>query len=123
MYISYLFFKYRYKEECQRIFDLQNRVLSSYEVLSTDEGESSDEDSSDIEEMGKNIENMLANKKTSTQLSLEKEEQERQELRKMIMGDNGDSQDLRKGKDKKKEDEDNNSLSNYMGQPGMCVSE
>lgn len=59
----------RYKEECQRIFDLQNRVLASNEVLSTDEAESSDEDSSDIEEMGKNIENMLANKKTSTQVS------------------------------------------------------
>lgn len=28
----------RYKEECQRIFDLQNRVLASEEVLSTDEG-------------------------------------------------------------------------------------
>lgn len=93
----------RYKEECQRIFDLQNRVLSSAEVLSTDEGESSDEDSSDIEEMGKNIENMLANKKTSTQLSMEREEQERQELRKMIM--EGDD---RKNKDKKsKEEEDN----------------
>jgi hypothetical protein len=64
-----LLFNFRYKEECQRIFDLQNRVLSSNEVLSTDEGESSDEDSSDIEEMGKNIENMLSNKKTSTQVS------------------------------------------------------
>jgi hypothetical protein len=64
-----LIYNFRYKEECQRIFDLQNRVLSSNEVLSTDEGESSDEDSSDIEEMGKNIENMLANKKTSTQVS------------------------------------------------------
>lgn len=63
-------FNYRYKEECQRIFDLQNRVLSSAEVLSTDEGESSDEDSSDIEEMGKNIENMLSNKKTSSQVYL-----------------------------------------------------
>lgn len=60
---------FRYKEECQRIFELQNRVLASNELLSTDEGESSDEDSSDIEEMGKNIENMLANKKTSTQVS------------------------------------------------------
>lgn len=60
----------RYKEECQRIFDLQNRVLASSEVLSTDEGESSeDESDEDIEEMGKNIENMLANKKTSTQVS------------------------------------------------------
>ncbi|KAK7495279.1 hypothetical protein BaRGS_00013461, partial [Batillaria attramentaria] len=66
----------RYKEECQRIFELQNRVLGSAEVLSTDEGSTSGEDS-DFEEMGKNIESMLANKKTSSQLSLEKEEQER----------------------------------------------
>ncbi|GJQ86655.1 Taf1, partial [Trypoxylus dichotomus] len=94
----------RYKEECQRIFDLQNRVLASAEVLSTDEGESSEEDSDeDIEEMGKNIENMLANKKTSTQLSREREEQERQELRKMIL----EGGDEKKGKDKKiKEEED-----------------
>ncbi|XP_039293213.1 transcription initiation factor TFIID subunit 1 [Nilaparvata lugens] len=111
----------RYKEECQRIFDLQNRVLASCEVLSTDEGESSDEDSSDIEEMGKNIENMLANKKTSTQLSLEKEEQERQELRKMIMGEGADSHDPRKKKDMKKEEEDNNSLTNFTGQPGRVL--
>ncbi|KAF4520213.1 hypothetical protein B566_EDAN003926 [Ephemera danica] len=88
----------RYKEECQRIFELQNRVLASNEVLSTDEGESSDEDSSDIEEMGKNIENMLANKKTSTQLSLEKEEQERQELRKLIMGGSTGTQDSQDGR-------------------------
>ncbi|RZC33764.1 transcription initiation factor TFIID subunit 1, partial [Asbolus verrucosus] len=102
----------RYKEECQRIFDLQNRVLSSAEVLSTDEGESSDEDSDeDIEEMGKNIENMLANKKTSTQLSLEREEQERQELRKMIM-----EGDEKKGKDKKKDEDDNQDQTNYAQQ-------
>lgn len=63
---------FRYKEECQRIFDLQNRVLSSHELLSTDEGESFDEeDCSDIEEMGKNIENMLSNKKTSTQVNVQ----------------------------------------------------
>lgn len=116
----------RYKEECQRIFDLQNRVLSSAEVLSTDEGESSeDESDEDIEEMGKNIENMLANKKTSTQvgknilptcistdnfflvqLSLEREEQERQELRKMIM--EGEKE---RTKDKKKGEEDNDDQS------------
>ena len=102
----------RYKEECQRIFDLQNRVLASAEVLSTDEGESSDEDSDeDIEEMGKNIENMLANKKTSTQLSLEREEQERQELRKMIM-----EGDEKKGKDKKKDEDDNQEQSSYAQQ-------
>lgn len=105
----------RYKEECQRIFDLQNRVLSSAEVLSTDEGESSDEDSDeDIEEMGKNIENMLANKKTSTQLSLEREEQERQELRRMIM--EGGGEDKNKGKDKKKEEDDGGDQSNFAQQ-------
>lgn len=96
----------RYKEECQRIFELQNRVLASAELLSTDEAESSlDEDSSDIEEMGKNIENMLANKKTSSQLSREREEHERQELRKILMGDGNEEQ--RKGKEKRKEDEEN----------------
>lgn len=48
-------------------------MLSSHELLSTDEGESFDEeDCSDIEEMGKNIENMLSNKKTSTQVGLYK---------------------------------------------------
>ncbi|XP_026472569.1 transcription initiation factor TFIID subunit 1 [Ctenocephalides felis] len=98
----------RYKEECQRIFDLQNRVLSSAEVLSTDEGESSVSEESDLEEMGKNIENMLANKKTSIQLSLEREEQERQELRKMIMGEGGLSEADRK----KKKDEDESVPSN-----------
>ncbi|XP_074028237.1 TATA-box binding protein associated factor 1 isoform X1 [Leptinotarsa decemlineata] len=101
----------RYKEECQRIFDLQNRVLASAEVLSTDEGESSeDESDEDIEEMGKNIENMLANKKTSTQLSLEREEQERQELRKMLIEGDKD-----RPKDKKKGEEENDDQSYPQG--------
>ncbi|KPJ21250.1 Transcription initiation factor TFIID subunit 1 [Papilio machaon] len=60
----------RYKEECQRIFELQNRVLTSTEVLSTDEAESSVSEESDLEEMGKNLENMLANKKTTEQVTL-----------------------------------------------------
>lgn len=59
---------FRYKEECQRIFELQNRVLQSTEVLSTDEAESSVSEESDLEEMGKNLENMLANKKTTEQV-------------------------------------------------------
>lgn len=106
----------RYKEECQRIFDLQNkwgfclgfsvlrapvgphaesvccsltRVLESTEVLSTDTDSSSAEDS-DFEEMGKNIENMLQNKKTSSQLSREREEQERKELQRMLLGEESD---------------------------------
>ncbi|XP_076843772.1 transcription initiation factor TFIID subunit 1 isoform X1 [Brachyhypopomus gauderio] len=76
----------RYKEECQRIFDLQNKVLESTEVLSTDTDSSSAEDS-DFEEMGKNIENMLQSKKTSSQLSREREEQERKELQRMLLGE------------------------------------
>lgn len=91
----------RYKEECQRVFDLQNRVLTSDEILSTDDDSSSDDDS-DFEEISKNIESMLANKKTSTQISLEREEAERLELRRMIQqgslldGSNKDRKD-RKG--------------------------
>ncbi|EFN79615.1 transcription initiation factor TFIID subunit 1 [Harpegnathos saltator] len=110
----------RYKEECQRIFDLQNRVLSSNEVLSTDEGESSEEDSSDIEEMGKNIENMLSNKKTSTQLSLEREEQQRHELRKMLMGEAQEQE--KKGKEsKKKDDEEDSPVNNFNAQQGRVL--
>ena len=97
----------RYKEECQRIFDLQNKVLASSEVLSTDENESSASEESDIEELGKNLENMLANKKTSTQLSLEREEQEREELLKKIMEeqrDSGSNKNAKKDKDEQQND-------------------
>lgn len=91
----------RYKEECQRIFDLQNKVLESAEVLSTDTDSSSAEDS-DFEEMGKNIENMLQNKKTSSQLSREREEQERKELHRMLMGeDSGNDKERNRKKDRK----------------------
>uniref|UniRef100_A0A8C6NEF2 Transcription initiation factor TFIID subunit 1 n=1 Tax=Melopsittacus undulatus TaxID=13146 RepID=A0A8C6NEF2_MELUD len=89
----------RYKEECQRIFDLQNKVLESTEILSTDTDSSSAEDS-DFEEMGKNIENMLQNKKTSSQLSREREEQERKELQRMLLGeDSGASANSHKDDD------------------------
>nr|XP_023018958.1 transcription initiation factor TFIID subunit 1-like [Leptinotarsa decemlineata] len=80
----------RYKKECQRIFDLQNRVLACADVLSTDEGESSE----DIEEMGKKIEDMLINKKTST-----REEYERQELRKIMESDKERPEDKKKFKE------------------------
>ncbi len=52
---------------------MQNRVLTSSEVLSTDEGESTeeeDEDAEDFEEMGKNIEKMLSNKKTREEVGV-----------------------------------------------------
>lgn len=70
---------------CRSLF----RVLESTEVLSTDTDSSSAEDS-DFEEMGKNIENMLQNKKTSSQLSREREEQERKELQRMLLGEESD---------------------------------
>lgn len=89
----------RYKEECQRIFNLQNRVLASSEVLSTDEDESTASEESDLEEMGKNLENMLVNKKTSSQVIQEREELERQELLKLI-----ESRDNPKSAKKKEED-------------------
>ncbi|GBN17966.1 Transcription initiation factor TFIID subunit 1 [Araneus ventricosus] len=101
----------RYKEDCQRIFDLQNRVLASNEVLSTDEDSSSDDDS-DIEEMGKNIENMLSSKKTSSQLSHEREEAERRELTKLILGEDSVNDERRKReKDKSKIDKEDDSAS------------
>ncbi|KAH8877599.1 Transcription initiation factor TFIID subunit 1-like [Schistosoma japonicum] len=37
-----------YKEECQRIFDLQNRVLSNSELLSSDEEVSSEDDEDEV---------------------------------------------------------------------------
>ncbi|XP_029644075.1 transcription initiation factor TFIID subunit 1 isoform X1 [Octopus sinensis] len=105
----------RYKEECQRIFDLQNKVLSSKEVLSTDENSSSGDDS-DFEEMGKNIENMLANKKTSSQISLEREEQMRKELQKMLMEESNKEND-----EKKKKQASSSSSTSYQAQ-GNSVS-
>ncbi|KAH9513823.1 Transcription initiation factor TFIID subunit 1-like [Bulinus truncatus] len=95
----------RYKEECQRIFDLQNRVLASTETLSTDEESTSGEDS-DFEEMGKNIESMLSNKKTSMQLSREKEEAERRELQRMLKGDMTDGKDKKKSNSQSNKDDD-----------------
>lgn len=61
-------------------------------MLSTDTDSSSAEDS-DFEEMGKNIENMLQNKKTSSQLSREREEEERKELQRMLLGEEGSDRD------------------------------
>ena len=60
----------RYREECQRLFDLQNKILASEEILSTDEeGSDTNSEDSDYDEMGKNIESMLTNKKSSSEVS------------------------------------------------------
>ena len=95
----------RYREDCQRIFDTQNKVLGSDEVLSSDEAMSSEEEDdqdADLDEMGKSLETLLSNKKSSSQFLREREEKERKSLQKMIMSDS-----LEKGKqDDKAEEED-----------------
>lgn len=76
----------RYKEECQRIFDLQNKVLASDEVLSTDDEESNDEEDPEIEQGSKTLEFAIENKKSSQALFHEREEAERRDLHKMMFG-------------------------------------
>merc|ERR1711953_1636014 len=98
----------RYREECQRIFGVQNKVLASNEVLSSDEAESSeDEDNNDedLDEMGKSIENMLANKKSSSQILREREEMERKNLMKIM----SEGQGNQNTPTKRKKDDDENS--------------
>jgi len=78
----------RYREDCQRIFEVQNKVLASDEILTSDEEESSseeEEEDEDLDELGKNLENMVQNKKTSTQFQREREETERRKLQKVMM--------------------------------------
>merc|ERR1712083_951351 len=77
----------RYREDCQRIFDTQNKVLASEEILSSDDAYSSEEEDdqdADLDEMGKSLETLLSNKKSSSQYLMEKEEKERKNLKKMI---------------------------------------
>merc|ERR1719195_1114885 len=78
----------RYREDCQRIFEVQNKVLASDEILSSDEDETSseeEEEDEDLDELGKNLENMVQNKKTTTQFQREREEAERKKLQKVMM--------------------------------------
>nr|XP_018670467.1 transcription initiation factor TFIID subunit 1-like isoform X2 [Ciona intestinalis] len=113
----------KYKEECQRIFDLQNKVLSSRDILSTDE-DSSSADDSDFEEMGKNIENLLSNKKSTVQISHEKEEQERKELMKMISEDRSTESISRSSSGsglRMKKEEEGAAGSNLSSMTGRCL--
>lgn len=71
----------KFREECQRIFELQNRSLASHEVLSTDDDEDSNEDS-DVDEMGKNLESMLQSKRTN---EISNETSNEKELKQLIM--------------------------------------
>ena len=68
------------------MFLFSTRVLSSTEVLSTDE-ESSDSGGESDDELGRNLESLLSSKKTAMELSHEQEEIERQELRRLLLED------------------------------------
>ena len=72
----------KFREECQRIFELQNRSLASREVLSTDDDEDSNEDS-DVDEMGKNLESMLQSKRSNETSTAETSNEK--ELKQLIM--------------------------------------
>lgn len=78
----------RYMKDCQNIFELQNSLLNSAQVLSTDDDDSTESENSDFEELGKNLEMLLSENKSSTQLSFEREEQERRELLEWIDDNN-----------------------------------
>ena len=70
----------QYREDCQRIFEVQNKVLASDEVLLLTAHywwgckkqwwwRGGEEEEEDLNEMGRNIEKMLSNKKTNNQFS------------------------------------------------------
>jgi hypothetical protein len=55
---SQMEYQEKYKEDCRKIFELQNKSLKSNHLTSTDNETSGDEDS-DVDEMRKNLESML----------------------------------------------------------------
>ena len=94
----------RYREDCQRIFELQNKTLASDEILSSDEDETSseeEEEDEDLDELGKNLEKMVQNKTTSSQFQREREEAERKKLQKVMMETKSESKSDKKSKDDK----------------------
>jgi len=117
----------RYKEECQRIFDLQNKVLASDEVLSTDDEESNDEEDPEIEQGTKTLEFAIENKKSSQALFHEREEAERRDLHKMMFGGEDNSVDFTKMQKKVKQSQntkveiDNIDESSNMAPPAVDV--
>ncbi|OQV14356.1 Transcription initiation factor TFIID subunit 1 [Hypsibius exemplaris] len=88
----------KYKEESQRIFELQNRILASDEVLSTDEESEDDGDEdSGLDEAGRDLDFFIQSKKSSKELEREREEKEREELKKLL---NREEEEAKKRKDK-----------------------
>lgn len=55
---SQMEYQEKYKEDCRKIFEAQNKVLGSNHLTSTDNETTGDEDS-DVDEMTKNLQSML----------------------------------------------------------------
>ncbi|XP_007491796.2 transcription initiation factor TFIID subunit 1-like [Monodelphis domestica] len=99
-----------FQQEVQRIFDLQNRVLASTEVLSTDTDSSTsdEENGQNIDKMCHEVESLLDGKMNPKKLQRQKEEEEYQEMKRLMLGDgNTHLQDKSKGK---KQDSDSPTL-------------
>jgi transcription initiation factor TFIID subunit 1 len=107
--LNYADMQQKYKQYCQRIFDLQNKTLSNSADLSTDDDSSAEEDE-DNEEMVARLENILTSalgKKTTPSSTVPKkpkksgkkvgegEQKDFDDLMKMIHGDKEDSQHSR----------------------------
>ncbi|XP_062517053.1 transcription initiation factor TFIID subunit 1-like isoform X2 [Corticium candelabrum] len=103
----------RYKDECQRIFELQNKLLASDAALSTDEGSSSDDDDDEFDQMEKSLENLISSEKTAKQLSHEQEEAEREELKKMLADDSMPKSKSTLDANGKIDDDDVNSVTSF----------
>ncbi|XP_043849865.1 transcription initiation factor TFIID subunit 1-like [Dromiciops gliroides] len=94
-----------FQQEVQNIFDLQNRVLASTDVLSTDTDSSTSGEENDdmIDKMCHEVENLLEGKTNPQKLQREKEKQEYQELQQMILGGVGGACLQEEGKTKKQD--------------------
>merc|ERR1719195_1748759 len=78
----------RYREDCQRIFEVQNKVLASDEILSSDEDETSSEKKRKMRiwtSLVKILKIWCRTRKTTTQFQREREEAERKKLQKEMM--------------------------------------
>ncbi|XP_044524443.1 transcription initiation factor TFIID subunit 1-like [Gracilinanus agilis] len=82
-----------FQQEVQRIFDLQNSVLASTEVLSTDTDSSLSDEENDqvVDKMCHEIESLLEGTINPKKLKRQKEEEEYQEMKKLLLGGDGDS--------------------------------
>ena len=78
------------------------RILASKDELSTDEDWSDDgEEEADLDEMSRNVEALITNKKTAAQIAFEKEEQERQEMQRLLKSEQSEQQKQAAAEDKR----------------------